>query len=256
LFIHLSKVFDSIELFTLKMALICQGNTPKSVDLEKSVEKDIIAATSHQEIVYILNKCCNWLDIRLLEIMAGVCASEVPIAMKIIEMYNEVVFSKNLREALPYFVSKHELPVKEEEDYITAVCVKANKNPALITIKEFIKWDWKAKDIILKDLLEKTPKIQHVKEGCIEVVFSISPYYDFVAYKTALCNRHCLYTVEIIHVEIGEYPLIYNAWSFDLKRQFKMQYHYEGENQAYCYMHMYSMIATIHCYAISFKSFY
>ena len=233
LFIHLfdSKVFGSVELFKLKMALICQGCTPKSVQLKRSVKKYIKAAALHQDLVYILNRCCNWLDVKLLEKIAQACASEVPNAMKIIEMYKEVVFSKNLREALPYFVSKYELPVKAEEEYITAVCVKAHKNPALITIKEFIEWDWKAKDIILKDLLAKAPSVQHIKEGCLEVYFSISTHYDFDAYKMALYNRHQLYTVDVMYVEIGNHPLIYSPWSTDVEEKthkIMMRYHFES----------------------------
>ena len=230
LFIHLfnSKVFGSVELSSLKMALICHGNTPKSVELDKSVEEDIIAATSHERLMYILNKHCNWLNIQLLEKMAHVCESEVPMAIKIIELYNNVVFSRNLREALPYFVSKYELPGKEEEKFVTEVCVKTHKNPAMITIKEFIDWDWKAKDVILKDLLEKRPNVEHVREGCLEVSFSISAKYDFDVYKTALHNRHHLYTVDIIHVKIGKHPLIYNPWFDDRESKLTMQYHFEG----------------------------
>ena len=219
-----------MKLSTVKMALICQSNAPRSVELKQSVEEDIISAASHERLMYVLNKCCNWLDIHLLEIIARVCSSEVPIAVKMIEMYKEVVFSKNLREALPYFISKYEVAGKEEEEYITAVCVKAHKNPALITIKEFIEWDWKAKDIILKDLLAKAPSVQHIKEGCLEVYFSISAHYDFDAYKVALYNRHQLYTVDMIHVKIGKHPLIYNSCSFNLNKKLTLQYHYEGEN--------------------------
>lgn len=226
-------MLGSVALSNLKTALICHGNTPKSVLLEKTVEKEIKAATSHEDLKYIVNECCDWLNIQPLEKMARVCASEVPIAIEIIKRYNEVVFSKNLREALPYFVSKQELPGKEEEKFITEVCVKAHKNPALITIKEFIEWDWKAKDTIVKDLLNKTPSVQHVKEGCLEVYFSISANYDFDAYKLTLFNRHQLYTIDVIHVEIGKHPLIYNTLFFDLKRQFTIHYHHEGEGQTH-----------------------
>ena len=230
LFIHLSRVFASVDLSTLQFALTCHGSTPKSVQLKKSIVKGIKAVTSHQNLMYILDSCCDWLNIRLFEIIAHVCEHEIPIAVEIIERYKKVVFSKNLREALPYFVSKYDVAGKEEEKYITAVCVKTHKNPASITIKEFIEWDWKAKDIILKDLLNKTPIVEHVEEGCIEAHFSISTHYDFDAYRSVLCNRHQLYTVDVIHVEIGEHPLIYNFWLTNVKRQYTLQYHYEGEN--------------------------
>ena len=228
LFLHLSNVFTSVKLPALKIALISQSGAPKSIELKESVEEDIMAAESHINLMFILKKCCNWLDIQLLEIVARVCDNEVPMAIKIIEMYNDVVFSKNLREALPYFVSKYELPGEEEEKFITAVCVKTHKNPAMITIKEFIEWDWKAKDVILKDLLEKKPKVEHVREGCLEASFSIPANYDFDVYKTALHNRHHLYTVDIIHVKIDKHPLIYNPWFDDLESKFTMQYHFEG----------------------------
>ena len=249
LFIDLSRVFASVDLSTLQFVLTCQGSTPKSVELKKSVEKDIIAVTSHNNLMYILNNCCNWLDIRLFERIARVCNREIPIAIKIIERYKEVVFSKNLREALPYFVSKFHVAGKDEVKYITAVCVKTHKNPALITIKEFIEWDWKAKDILLKDLLERKPIVEHINEGCIEVKFSISANYDFDAYKMALCNRHQLYTVDVVYVEIGKHPLIYNTWSFNVKRQYTLQYHYEGEDyvtfiqvcDTYPYIYTYSI---------------
>ena len=228
LVIHLSNVFVSVKLSTLQIALTCQSGAPKSIKLKRSIEEDILSADSHVNLMLILKKYCNWLDIQLFEIMARVCDSEVPVAIEIIKMYNNVVFSKNLREALPYFVSKYELPGKEEEKFVTAVCVKTHKNPALITIKEFIEWDWKAKDIILKDLLEEKPKVEHVREGCLEASFSISAKYDFDAYKIALHNRHHLYTVDIIHVKIGKHPLIYNPWFDNLESKFTMQYHFEG----------------------------
>ena len=233
LLIHLfsSNVFGSVELSSLKMSLICHGSIPKSVELDKSVKQDVIATSSHERLLYILNKQCNWLNIELLEKMAHVCASEAPMAIKIIELYKEVVFSKNLREALPYFASKYELPGKEEGKFVTEVCVKAHKNAALITIKEFIEWEWKAKDVILKDVLEKTPKfnVQHVKEGCLEVYYSIPANYDLDAYKMTLCNRHQLYMADIICAEIGKHPLIYNPWFSEFERKFTMQYQYEGE---------------------------
>ena len=231
LFIYLfdSSIFGSVKLSSLKMALICHGNTPKSVELDKSVEEDIKAASSHECLLYTLNKHCNWLNIQLLEKMAHVCASEVPMAIKLIERYNEVVFSKNLREALPYFVSKYELGGEEEEKFVTAVCVKTHKNPALITIKEFIEWEWKAKDVILKDLLQKTPNVQHVKEGCLEVYYSVPANYNLGVYKITLYNRHQLYIADIIYVKIGKHPLIYNPWFSGFERKFTMQYQYEGE---------------------------
>ena len=228
LVIHLSDAFVSVSLSKLKIALTCQSGAPKSIELKMSVKKDILAADSHVNLMLILNECCNWLDIQLLEMVARVCDSEVPMAIKIVEMYNDIVFSKNLREALPYFVSKYELPGKEEEEFVTAVCVKSHKNPAMITIKEFIEWDWKAKDVILKDLLEKKPKVEHVREGCLEASFSIPANYDFDVYTIALHNRHQLYTVDIIHVKIGKHPLICNPWFDDLGSKFTMQYCFEG----------------------------
>ena len=212
----------------MKKALISKSRAPNSVELEASVREDILAAESHVNLMFTLNECCNWLDIQLFEVMARVFDSEVPMAIKIIELYNEVVFSKNLREALPYFVSKYEVPGNKERKFVTAVCVKTHKNPASITIKEFIEWDWKAKDVILKDLLEKKPKVEHVTEGCLEVSFSIPTNYNFEAYKMALHNRHLLYTVDIIHVQIDKHPLIHNPWFYDLESKFTMQYYFEG----------------------------
>ena len=210
LFTQLSKVIRFCDLSTLKVALIDQAYTPGGVELEKRLKKKIKAADSNSELLLVLRKsrCCNWLDTRLIEVLAY--GSESSNAVELIKAYQKFLFPKKLADVLPKQL-KH---LETKAAYVEAVTTKTGKDPDLITVGEFIDYRWTIEDVIL-DLGRGMLDIEHVDRGCLKIDYLMPVHYSFNAYKMALHNLHKFYTIDLIHIEVGDHPLIYNPWLCD-----------------------------------------
>ena len=211
LFTRLGNILRSCDLSTLKVALINQADTPGGVELGKPLEEEIKAANLNSELLLVLRKshCCNWLDTRLIEVLAY--GSESSTAVELIKAYQKFLFAKKLADVLP----KQLQHLKAKTAYVKAVKIKTGKDPYLITVREFLDYQWTIEDVIL-DLGRKTLDIEHVNIGCLEINYLMPVHYSFNAYKMALCNRHKFYTIDLIHIEVGDCPLIYDPWLCDL----------------------------------------
>ena len=211
LFTQLCNILRFCDLSTLKIALIHQACTPDGVELDRRLKKKIKAAKSNSELLLALRKsqCCNWLDTRLIEVLAY--GSESSNAVELVKAYQKFLFSKKLADVLPKQL-KH---LETKTAYVKAVKTKTGKDPNLITIGEFKDYQWTIEDVIL-DLGRGMLDIEHVNRGCLEINYLMPVHYSFNAYKMALCNRHKFYTIDLIHIEVGDYPLIYDPWLCDL----------------------------------------
>ena len=207
---QLTNILKICDLPTLKVALIHQAHTPDGVELDKSLKKKIESAKSVSDLLFALGKSqsCNWLDTRLIEVLAY--GSESSNAVEVIKAYQRFLFSKKLLDVL----SRKREHVEAKRDYVTAVRIKTKMDPEKVTVGDFINYRWTIEDVIL-DLGKGVLNIEHVNEGCLEIYYLMPGYYSFNAYKMALHNRHKFYTIDLIHVEIGEHPLIYDPWLSD-----------------------------------------
>ena len=226
LFTQLGSILRFCDLSTLKVALIDQARTPGGVELEKRLKKKIKAANSNSELLLVIRKsqCCNWLDTRLIEALAY--GSESSTAVELIKAYRKFLFPKKLADALPKEL-KH---LERKTAYVKAVTTKTGKDPNLITIGEFIDYRWTIEDVIL-DLGRGSLDIEHVDRGCLKINYLIPVYYSFTAYKMALCNHHKFCTIDLLHVEVGDHPIIYDPWLCDLEKHSvkqTLQIHYKG----------------------------
>ena len=210
---QLANILNHCDLSTLKVALIHQAHTPDGVELEKSLEKNIMAAKSVSDLLVALGRShsCNWLDTRLIEVLAY--GSESSTAVEIIKAYQQFLFSKKLSDVL----SRKREHMELKRDYVTAIRLKTKMDPTKITVGDFINYRWTIEDVIL-DLGKGVLNIEHVNEGCLEVNYVMPVYYSFNAYKMVLHNRHKFFTIDLIHVEIGEHPLIFDPWLSDLEK--------------------------------------
>ena len=226
LFTQLSNVIRFCDLSTLKVALIDQAHTPGGVELEKRLKKKIKAANSNSELLLVLRKsqCCNWLDTRLIEVLAY--GSESSNAVELIKAYQKFLFPKKLADVLP----KQLKYLETKTAYVKAVTTKTGKDPNLITVGEFIDYRWTIEDVIL-DLGRGMLDIEHVDRGCLEIYYLMPINYSFNAYKMALYNRHKFYTIDLMHIEVGDHPLIYDPWLCDLEKHSvkqPLQIHYKS----------------------------
>ena len=186
-----------------------QAHTPSGVELDEPLQKDIEAAGSGQDLILALGKSssCNWLDIRLLTSLAR--ATRLPIALKLIRAYERLLFSKSLKEALP------KMPKLEKKSYLTEVHIKLDIPEEKITIGDMMNFQWENEEVLL-DLEKGVLKLEHVKEGCLEMQCSIPVLFTFHAYKMALCNRHKIHLLRVMCIRLGNLPLIIDPWFNEL----------------------------------------
>ena len=158
------------------------------------------------------------MDTRLIEVLAY--GSESSNAVEVIKAYQKFLFSKKLLDVLSR--KREHLEVKRK--YVAAVCIKTKMDPAKITVGDFINYRWIIEDVIL-DLGKGVLNIEHVHEGCLEINYLMPVHHSFNAYKMVVHNRHNFYTIDLLHVEIGGYPLIYDPWLSDFEEHSVKQTH-------------------------------
>ena len=213
LFTQLCNVLKYCDISVLRKAVFRQAHTPDGVELEKHLVRKIKAAKSPSELLDTLEKSpgCNWLDTRLIEVLAY--NSESVTAVELIKAYQKFLFPKKLLDVLP----KQRKFLEAKTVYVTEVTAKMKKDPNKVTVGDFVVYQWRIEDVIL-DLARGMLNIQHVSEGCLEVNYLMPVHHSFNAYKMALHNRHKFYTIDLIHIEVGDYPLIYDPWYCDLEK--------------------------------------
>lgn len=215
----------------MQSALIRQARTPDGIELTENLQMKINTAKSISDLLAELDdsQCLNWLDTRLLEVLAY--SSKSPSAMELIEAYRNLLLSKKLQDVLPKQL-KH---LKAKTDYVTAVKTKTKMDPDKTTIRDFINYQWTIEDVVL-DLGRRILNVDHVNKGCLEINYLIPVYYSFIAYKMALINRDKFYAADIMHIEIGKHPLIYDPWLCDIEKYpLKQVFPAKLEGELSCY---------------------
>lgn len=210
---RLNSILKYCDLSTLKAALIYQTDTPDGVTLRKALRKKIKSAKSSFDLLCTIKKVrsCSWLDIRLIRVLAH--GSGYKSAVDLVDAYKACVFSKKLTDALPSF-SK----LSYKKAFIAAVSTKVKVDADKITVGDVVQHQWSMEKVIL-DLGKKILNIRHVKRGCLEICYHVPIHYSFNVYKMALHNCHSFYKIDLMHVEIGDHPLIYDPWLWDIDEQ-------------------------------------
>ena len=220
---ELNSVLKHCDLCDLKSVLFHQVNTPKGIKFKKALKekiKDKIeAAKSSFHLIRVLADFpfCNWLDTRLVEALA--IGSRLKSSSDLVNAYIKFLFQKKFRDALLEFPTVQE---KEIEAYVIAVSEKIHVDPDTITIGDFLKKRRTMEHAIL-DLMNQTLCIQNVRKGCVEFSYYIQENCSLRAYKMALHNHYKFRTVDLIHIEIGEHPVIYDPWLPDFDKEINKQ---------------------------------
>ena len=227
LFKHLCILLKGCIVSDLKVVLINQAHTPDGVKLETSMKDEIKAAKSINDLLLAFDdpSCCNWLNTRLLDVLAN-CS--LPNAVEVIDAYRNFLFAKKLKAVLP---KQHE-QLEQRKTFITEVSAKINLDADKVTVGDFMRHYQDIEEVVL-DLGKQILNIKHVKEGCLEINYTIPVDYSFIAYLMALHNRHKFYAIDLVHIEIANFPLIFDPWLSDLEQPSTiptMQVQYKGES--------------------------
>ena len=206
---NLCTVLKKDNLPSLKLALISQLTVP-GVCIGQQLSKAIELAKTSDDLLFTLQRssCCNWLDTRLLEALA--CGSTQPAAYELVKAYEKFLHSKKLKKVLSCFSKSTVKP------YTSRVGAKIGINPSKVTVGMLLKHRGDLENVIL-NLGKGIVNIDHVKEGCLEIICSIPTHCSFIAYKNALCNCHKFDRISLLYLTCGTHPVIYDPWLFDLE---------------------------------------
>ena len=138
---------------------IQNANVIGTISLPKDIKNQILSASDFDDLFDILcsTPYWNWMNIRMLERMAGNCTS----AKQLIEKYKSKVFSRKVKDIISE-IPNLEVPIDE----YTEVKAKWNKNFDDLTIKDIVtKWN----DIEKKFNVDETMVLKSITEGCVKV---------------------------------------------------------------------------------------
>ena len=207
-FLHLTSnmtiLLRCADFSIVRRACIEQINTPSGAQLPQEVVSDIKSSMNIDKIFDTLAESpyWSWIDLRLLEAMAA--SSNMKQAKLLLERYKNAIFTKKLKELLPNAPSKE---VKEE--YYTKVVSKLNKDPDEVTVQDLLDFRQQLEEVIL-DIKKGVCILEHLERGCIEVYWYIPTCCIDHAYQSALQNCDQFQNIGLQHLQIGNYPVIYD----------------------------------------------
>jgi len=191
------------DFFIVRRACVEQIHTPSGAQLPQNVVKDLKASKNIDTVFDTLAESpyWSWIDVRLLEAMA--VASNIRQAKVLLENYKNAIFTKKLKDLLPNVPSKE---VKEE--YYSKLVSKLNKDPKEVTVWDLLKFQSQLEEVIM-DIRKGVCILEHLKKGCIEVYWYIPTCCVDDAYQSALQNCDKFQSIGLLHLQIGNYPVIY-----------------------------------------------
>ena len=186
----------------IRRACIAQIKSPNGAQLPPDVVQKIQNAENLDALLDILTatEYWSWIDLRLLE--ALVVASNSSAAQDVVDKYKATVYSKKLIDILPT------APSKEIRDaYFSKIVSKVGKNSDEITVADLIEFRSKLESVIM-DINNGTCVLEHISDGCIEIYWFIPTHYIHHAYKTACLKRHIFHQLNLLYLQIGNYPVL------------------------------------------------
>ena len=152
------------EFITVRRNCFQNVNVTGTISLQKETQNEIRHAENFDKLFDVLctTPYWNWMNIRMIEKMAGDCIS----ARKLIIQYKNKIFSKKVKDILS------EIPKFEvDTDTYTKVTEKWDKNFNDLTINDVVeRWS----DIEEKFDVEDKMLLKSITEGCVEICWLLS----------------------------------------------------------------------------------
>ena len=231
---YLNGILQNCNLSSLKLVLYHQVCTPKGIRLKSRLKKQILdkiaAATSSQDLINVLDDFpfCNWLDIRLVEALSK--GSESKSASGLITAYEEFLSQKKLCDVLNEFETFQSAKI---EAYVAEVHQRIVVDSNKMTVNDFINKMNAIVHIILGFVKPKLC-VRHVRKGrCLEITYFMPEHCSYDMYKAALLNRHKFYSVNLVHIKIGDHPPIYDPCLSNLSNYSVQEVLYSEEEGRY-----------------------
>ena len=198
------------DFFALRRAIVQQRKVPKGVQFPDDLYQSIKTAHNLDTLLDLLadSKHWSWVDLRLLETL--IMSSDICAARVLVDKYKETVFSKKLSEVLDKLFMPQQK--KDMEAYTTRVGMKLQKEPNEITVADLSEFAPFLETVIM-DINSGTCILEHITEGCLEILWLIPAHCRYHAYKSALNNRHRFCKIHLQYLHIEPYSPIYDPFT-------------------------------------------
>jgi len=204
---NMTNLLRKADYFIIRRACIAQTKTPGGVKLPEDLKTQILMTQNVDKMLDILTCSAywSWIDVRLLETIVVAAASSQ--ALQLLNNYKNVIFSKKLVDILPHFPGKE---VKRKS--YTKVVSKIKKDPKEMTVADLLKLQSDL-EVEIMDITNGACILESLARGCIEIHWLIPAEYAERAFQSANHSQYKFHDFQIMHLQIGNYPVIQNPLS-------------------------------------------
>ena len=198
-------MFGEVNFTVLKRACIQRGTL-----LSSDFKQQIKAANELDDLLDALDNpmYCNWLNTRLLKRIAKTI--DIPEAEKLIEVYENCVYSRKVSDVLEHFDSKCFNP-----SHVSLVDAKINTKFESLTVADIIKYCQKLERNI--GVCAGSVTAAKCKPGCLQITCVIPIHCALHAYETVKNNFLKFRQFHIQYIEIESFPKVF-ALRFPIKQ--------------------------------------
>jgi len=188
----------------LRRASILQNSLPAGAQLSAELVTRIKGTSNVDELVdeIVGAGLWTWIDVSLMDAMAA--ASAIPDALNLVRKYKAYAFSKYLHQiipSIPFTINK--------EEYLREISCKINKSPNSLTVEDLMIHKRELEKVIL-DINQGSLTIAFIKEGCVEVHYSIPANLFIHAYYCSLKNKRKLHNLHVRYLHFEGHNKVYS----------------------------------------------
>ena len=169
---YIDKICDALkegsDFRKVRRKCVANVNVIGTISLSKEIQNEIRNTDNFDDLFDVL--CCtpywNWMNIRMLEKMAGDCSE----AKHLIEKYKSTIFSRKVKDIIS------EIPcLKIPPGNYTRVKEKWKKDLNDLKIKDIVnRWN----EIERKFNVEETMLLESITEGCVEICWLLPSHHS------------------------------------------------------------------------------
>ena len=195
---------SAAEFSDIRRACIEQMNSPNGAKLPPDIIIKVKSSTNVNALFDTLAESpyWSWIDIRLLSVMAA--ATGCVESIELLASYKKSVFTRKLIDVLSNAPNK-----KVKEEYYSKIVTKINKDANEMTVADLLDFQRELEEVIL-DINKGVCILDLVEIGSIEVHWYIPNHCVDNAYQSASIRSHMFIEVQLIWIQIAQYPVVYN----------------------------------------------
>lgn len=181
---NLEKLLQKEDFYVIRRSCIEQINSPNGAQLSPECVKSIKMSMNFKDLLDVLSMTpyWSWIDLRLMMTIVAVSGNHN--AMNLIRSYQNVVFTKRLKEVLPDGTDK-----ERKEAYCTKLALLLNKDPNDMTVADVLEHQLLLEPVIM-DLSRRIYIVEHLDQLSIpEYLLKDGIYVKYISINVLILNQ-------------------------------------------------------------------